>query len=139
MAGVLVIVAYARTANHPEAMLRIFATILEKTPSGGASREDLKEAYREAKDAEPSDRTIRRIIRRINLIFDPLAYGERPEPGETDERALSGEVEVEFTVRDPEEMIPWLMGWGPYICVLEPDGLRKALIKNLQETMRQYA
>ncbi|MGB4428800.1 MAG: hypothetical protein WBI48_04080, partial [Thermacetogeniaceae bacterium] len=45
----------------------------------------LKEAYAEINDREPSARTIYRYIRRLNLLFDPLCYGEKPEPGEEDQ------------------------------------------------------
>lgn len=76
---------YPRTGDHPEAVVKVLLKIIEKTPAGGATLEELKEAYREVKDREPSERTIKRIIRRINLLFDPLAYekgGEEEEgPG----------------------------------------------------------
>ncbi|NLG80411.1 MAG: WYL domain-containing protein [Firmicutes bacterium] len=93
---------YARTASHPEAMLKILMTIMEKTPSGGASLEDLKEAYREVKDRDPSDRTIRRMIRRINLFFDPLAYGAVPDPSEAEDLAWGRDDEEE----EEEEVLP---------------------------------
>jgi len=69
------VAVYPKTGNTPEAMIKILITIIDKTPSGGASLEDLKEAYSEAKGDFPTDRTIYRIIRRINELFDPLAYG----------------------------------------------------------------
>lgn len=67
---------YPRTRDHPEAMIKILLTVIEKTLAGGATLEDLKKAYREVKDTEPSERTIRRIIQRINLLFDPLTYDD---------------------------------------------------------------
>jgi len=65
-------------------MVKILMTVIEKTPSGGATLEDLQEAYAEINDRYPSARTIYRYIRRLNLLFDPLCYGEKLEPGEKD-------------------------------------------------------
>lgn len=73
--------SHPRTRDYPEAVIKVLLTVIEKTPTGGATMEELKEAYREVKDREPSDKTIRRIIRRINLLFDPLAYDEENEEG----------------------------------------------------------
>jgi len=67
---------------YPEIMTNIFFTIQSLTPSGGATMEDLKEAYREVEGSTPSRRTIYRILKRLQLLFDPLAYGETPEEGE---------------------------------------------------------
>lgn len=78
---------YARNREHPEAMLKVLLTVIEKTSSGGATLDDLKEAYREVKDREPADKTIHRLIRRINLLFDPLAYDREEE--EPEERAIA--------------------------------------------------
>jgi|GEM_PF-417485 len=74
--------AYAQTGDYPEALIKIIFTVMEKTPSGGATMEDLKEAYAEARGSYPSSKTIYRAIHRLNKLFDPLAYGETPEPGE---------------------------------------------------------
>ena len=88
---------FPRTGTQPETMVKILLTVIDKTPSGGATLEDLKEAYAEINDREPSARTIYRYIRRLNLLFDPLCYGERPEPGEEDlaedntDEAVTGE------------------------------------------------
>ncbi|MGB4504372.1 MAG: WYL domain-containing protein [Syntrophaceticus sp.] len=73
---------YPRTGTQPETLMKILITIIDKTPSGGATMEDLQDAYAEVNDRRPSVRTIYRLIRRLNLFFDPLCYGEKPEPGE---------------------------------------------------------
>jgi len=88
---------YPRTGTRPETMVKILMTVIEKTPSGGATLEDLQEAYAEINDRYPSARTIYRYIRRLNLLFDPLCYGEKLEPGEEDlaedntDEAVTGE------------------------------------------------
>ena len=73
---------YPRTGTQPETLVNILLTVVEKTTSGGATLEDLQEAYKEINDRRPSVRTIYRLVRRLNLFFDPLCYGERPEPAE---------------------------------------------------------
>ena len=75
---------YPRTGTQPETLVKILMTVIEKTPAGGATLDDLKDAYTEINDRRPSARTIYRIIRRLNLFFDPLCYGENREPGEED-------------------------------------------------------
>jgi hypothetical protein len=67
---------FPKTGDHPEAMVKTLVTIIEKTPDGGATLDDLKSAYMAVKDQQPCDKTISRIVRRINLLFDPLAYGD---------------------------------------------------------------
>lgn len=88
---------YPRTGTQPETLVKILITVIEKTPSGGATLEKLQDAYAEINDRRPSVRTIYRLIRRLNLFFDPLCYGEKPEPGEEDpaeddtDEAVTGE------------------------------------------------
>ncbi len=72
--------------NHPEAITNILVRILEKTPTGGATIEELEEAYEEVKGTIPSRKTIYRALERLELLFDPLARGETPEEGEEPEK-----------------------------------------------------
>lgn len=50
-----------------------------------------------------------------------------------------GGLEVDFHVAGAEEMLPWLMMWGPTVEVLEPAWLRQAMIDNLAGTFNLYA
>ena len=91
---------YPRTRDYPEAVIKVLLTVIEKTPEGGATMEDLKEAYRAVRDQEPSERTIRRIIRRLNLLFDPLAYEDEEierEPRAIEQRERNGRLVYVFT------------------------------------------
>jgi len=74
---------YPRTGRSPEALVKILVTVIEKTPSGGATLDDIKEAYLDAKETSdpPADRTIYRNIRRINELFDPAAYTAQGQQG----------------------------------------------------------
>jgi len=88
------VIAYAKTGDFPEALVKILLTIMMNSSRGGATMEELKEAYQEARGSKPSSRTIMRAIRRLNLIFDPLVYGETPEEGEEpDDEGCTGEGE----------------------------------------------
>ena len=62
---------YPRTGTQPETLVKILITVIEKTPSGGATMEELQEAYAEINDRQPSVRTIYRLIRRLNLFLIP--------------------------------------------------------------------
>jgi predicted DNA-binding transcriptional regulator YafY len=73
--------AYPRTGRSPEALVKILVTMIEKTPSGGASLEDIREAYLDAKDVMPTDRTIYRNIRRINELLSPAGYASKQAKG----------------------------------------------------------
>ena len=44
---------YPRTGTQPETLVKILITVIEKTPSGGATMEELQEAYAEIND-QPS-------------------------------------------------------------------------------------
>jgi len=75
-------IAKSSRCNHPEAITNILVKILEKTPTGGATIEELEEAYESVKGVTPSRKTIYRAIERLELLFDPLARGEKPEENE---------------------------------------------------------
>ncbi len=70
---------YARVGDYPEALVRILLAVMERTPDGGASMEDLKWAYQEARGSYPSDKTICRAIKRLNTVFNPLIDDGAPE------------------------------------------------------------
>ena len=75
--------AFPRTGRLPEALVKILVTVIEKTPYSGATLDDIKEAYLDAKETSdpPSDRTIYRNIRRINELFNPTAYTMKGQKG----------------------------------------------------------
>ena len=72
---------YPRTGRSPEALVNMLITVIEKTPGGGATLEDIREAYRYVKEIEPTDRTVYRNIRRINDLFHPHIYSNKRAKG----------------------------------------------------------
>lgn len=94
--------------NQPEAITNILVRIIEKTPTGGATIEDMEEAYEEVKGSFPSRKTIYRALERLELLFDPLASGEDPGEGEDKEE---GEVKSdpagrEISILDDDLAVP---------------------------------
>ena len=65
---------YARNRDYPEALIKILLTIIDKTPEGGATLDELKSSYEDARGCRPHKKTIDRAIKRLNILFDPLAY-----------------------------------------------------------------
>jgi hypothetical protein len=68
--------SFARNRDYPEALIKILLTIINRTPDGGATLDELKDAYEEARDSRPHDKTIHRAIMRLNKLFDPLAFAD---------------------------------------------------------------
>lgn len=49
-----------------------------------------------------------------------------------------GSLEVKFAVGGVQEMVPWLMGWGAHVKVLEPVWLRNEVVTNAKKLLQQY-
>lgn len=69
--------SYPKTGKTPESVLNILVTIMEKTPGGGATLNDIRNAYLEVKDKIPDDRTLYRNIHRINELLSPQAFFDK--------------------------------------------------------------
>ena len=65
--------------RHPEAMLSVLLKIVEKTPSGGATKQDLIDAYGKEKDNTPSEKSIQRLVRRLNEFYNPGSTSKETE------------------------------------------------------------
>jgi predicted DNA-binding transcriptional regulator YafY len=46
--------------------------------------------------------------------------------------------EVTFCVRQPEELLQWLLGWGAGIQVIAPQSLREKIRKEVVKMMNHY-
>ncbi len=47
------VIRYPRTAAQPETLVKILIAIIEKTPAGGTTLEELQDAYAEINDRRP--------------------------------------------------------------------------------------
>ncbi|EEG77289.1 helix-turn-helix transcriptional regulator [Dethiobacter alkaliphilus] len=90
---------YARNRDYPEALIKILLTIIDMTTEGGATLEQLKDAYEDVRGNRPHKKTIDRAIKRLNVLFDPLAYDNEfsntSQPIETERE--NGKLRYRFT------------------------------------------
>ena len=49
-----------------------------------------------------------------------------------------GAVIWEALISEPQEMLPWIRGWGADVEVLEPDGIRQQVAAEAEATARAY-
>ena len=49
-----------------------------------------------------------------------------------------GELLAEFEISQPDEMYPWIRGWGVDVEILEPDYLRQRFIEEIREMGKKY-
>ena len=66
--------------------------------------------------------------------FDTIRY----HASQSVHKNSDGSLEVEFTAGGVREMLPWLMGWGEHVKVLQPDWLREELIIKAKRMLTQY-
>ena len=51
---------------------------------------------------------------------------------------VGGGVQVDFIISEPEEMYPWIRGWGMDVEILEPEYLRQRFIGEIREMAINY-
>ena len=51
---------------------------------------------------------------------------------------VGGGVQVDFIISEPEEMYPWIRGWGMDVEILEPECLRQRFIGELKKMAKKY-
>ncbi len=97
-----------------------------KTPYGGATLDDIKEAVVE---------TVRLKIKKgVAEHFGAISFHDSQQF----KPLQDGEAEVTFRVSGAGEMIPWLMSWGAALEVLEPQWLKDELVGSLENTLYIY-
>lgn len=57
--------------EHATFLIRLLLLLIRRTAAGGATFDEIRELYAEEKGGMPSDKSVQRAIRTINLIFDP--------------------------------------------------------------------
>ena len=70
---------------HPEAMLRVLLKIVEKTPNGGATKQELLTACASSGGDTYSDKALQRLIRRINEFYEPGSTARDRDKAESDQ------------------------------------------------------
>jgi hypothetical protein len=63
---------------------------------------------------------------------------ERWHPSEHSERDGEGRLIWAAEIDEPQEMLPWIRGWGADCEVLEPQELREQVLGEIRRQMRAY-
>lgn len=79
---------------------------------------------------------------RVTLKFHPRMAKRVQETrwhrSEDEKELPDGSILWQAKVAEPQEMLPWIRGWGADVEVLEPESLRKALIREAERLARLY-
>jgi CRISPR-associated endonuclease/helicase Cas3 len=84
-------------------------------------------------EAEPVEVVLRfhpRVARRVKE--------SRWHPSEAVEEQADGYLVWKALVAEPQEMLPWIRGWGSDVEVLEPRDLRLEILREVKRSMRLY-
>lgn len=84
----------------------------------------------------PNDRNLQVLVRVNPEIADKIAETVNFYVEETEEREDG--LRVTFRVRQLEELLPYVLGWGGDVEVLEPDSLRRRIREEAEKILRRY-
>jgi len=81
-------------------------------------------------------------LEEVRLRFDPSVTRRLREtiwhPSQEVTEREDGGLDLTFRIAHPEEMSPWVRGWGPQVEVLAPEWLREQVAREARETVRRY-
>ncbi len=81
-------------------------------------------------------------VEEVRLRFDPAVTRRLREsiwhPSQRVRERSDGGLDVTFEIAHPEEMAPWVRGWGPQVEVLAPQWLRAQVAREAAETVKRY-
>ncbi|WP_459213746.1 WCX domain-containing protein [Paenibacillus peoriae] len=55
-----------------------------------------------------------------------------------DAELLSNGFYVNFRVRQPEELLQWILGWGADVVIVEPESFKKRVKEEIQKMIERY-
>ncbi|OZB94242.1 YafY family protein [Paenibacillus sp. XY044] len=84
----------------------------------------------------PDDRNVRVVVRANPNIADKIAETAHFYMEETEEREDG--LWVTFRVRQPEELLPFILGWGGEVVVLEPESFRRRIQAEAEKIWNRY-
>jgi predicted DNA-binding transcriptional regulator YafY len=88
---------------------------------------------------QPSSTTPRDLV--IRALFDKAVARWLPEARSfyiVEEAETEAGLLVTLTVRQEQEVLPWLLSWGSQVQVLEPESLRRRLTKEAAKMLQNY-
>ncbi|KAF9126529.1 hypothetical protein BGX30_015214, partial [Mortierella sp. GBA39] len=84
----------------------------------------------------PDDRNLRVVVRANPDIADKIAEATHFYMEEMEEREDG--LRVTFRVRQPEELLPYILGWGGAVVVLEPESFRRQIQTEAENILNRY-
>ncbi|WP_178022109.1 YafY family protein [uncultured Paenibacillus sp.] len=78
---------------------------------------------------------------RVSLRFDPDLSDKVKEsnyPYVEDMKEHPDGLDVVLRVRQPDELLPWVLGWGAGVTVLEPESFRNRIQEEVQRILKRY-
>ena len=90
--------------------------------------------WTESEKPPGTERVLLHVSAPIASHFDTVRY----HTSQTVQKNPDGSMEVCFNVGGAQEMVPWLMGWGEHVKVLEPAWLRNEVVGCAKRLLQQY-
>lgn len=84
----------------------------------------------------PDDRNLQVVVRANPDIADKIAETTHFYMEEMEEREDG--LRVTFRVRQPEELLPYILGWGGAVVVLEPESFRRQIQTEAENILNRY-
>lgn len=78
------------------------------------------------------------VVIRFKKWTKPLLIGRQWHPTQQFKTMAGGDIRLRMTVRGIQEVLPWVMGFGPAARVEKPDVLRRAVTRWAAEMCAQY-
>ena len=82
----------------------------------------------------PVEKIRLKVSESIASNFETIRY----HSSQAVQKNIDGSLNVSFTVGGAQEMVPWLLGFGANVKVLEPAWLRYELMENAKQLLQQY-
>ena len=91
--------------------------------------------WTESEKPAVTERVELHVAAAISSHFDTIRYHASQEV----RKNTDGSLKAVFTVGGAREMLPWLLGWGACVKVLEPEWLRDEVVNSAKKLLEQYA
>ena len=74
------------------------------------------------------------VVASVASHFEAIRY----HASQVAEKLADGRLRVRFTVSGVVEMLPWILGWGDCIRVMQPEWLRQKVVDSTKNILAQY-
>ena len=101
-----------------------------------ADRFELPEQFVLREYTPPDDRHLHVHLRFNHDLADKVKESNYPYIEEIKEHQAG--IDVVLRVRQPDELLPWVLGWGAGVIVLEPESFRNTIREEAQKITERY-